>query len=86
MAPSFHMAMPSRQEAVLMEGWEALLIPPFTFTRGCSYRDREEGVKQSCPSLGMLPSLLYSDLLYHPVCTIYLPKTTQSSTDLQCTS
>lgn len=79
MAPSFHMAMPSRQEAVLMEGWEALLIPPFTFTRGCSYRDREEGVKRSRPSLGILLSLLYSDLLYHTASTIYLPKTPPSN-------
>lgn len=71
MAPSFHMAMPSRQEAVLMEGWEALLIPPFTFTRGCGYRDREEGVKRSRPSLGMLPSLLYSDFFT----TLHLPYT-----------
>lgn len=86
MALSFHMAMPSRQEAVHMEGWEALLIPPFTFTRGCSYRDREERVKRSRPSLGMLPSLLYSHLLYHPVSAIYLPKNLQANLALQCTS
>lgn len=37
---------------------------PFTFNRGCSYRDRKEEVKRSCPLLGMLPPLFNADLFF----------------------